>query len=387
MPSTYGEALMVRVAEPPESTLGVESVGLKRDQTERESLLRSLEESDERYRFAALATNDTIWDLNLETGRLNFHGKIGALQGERIELTDWEDLIHPEDRERVVAGMNHAIASGQNHWQDEYRFRSSDGEWLNIIDRAYLAYNAEGRPLRMVGAMHDATARRRQEEFERQLMGIVSHDLRGPLNTITLAAATMARSGDVGDRAVMNLVRIQVASERATRLIHDLLDFTRARFGEGIPIERRRVDLGAIFQGLLEESRIAHPDRSISLHTFGDTAGEFDRDRLAQVLTNLIDNGVKYSPSSSTVDIVLQGEPDGVLLSVHNDGPAIPADLMQRIFEPLQRGTGTVNVVGRSVGLGLYIVKHVVTRHGGRVAVHSSDGDGTTVEVWLPRSV
>ena len=378
---------MVRVAEQPASTRGVEPAGLKRDQPDTESLLRSLEESEERYRFAALATNDTIWDLDLETGRVNFHGKIGALQDERIELKDWENLIHPEDRDRVIAGMNHTFESGQNHWQDEYRFRGHDGEWLNIVDRAYVAWNAEGRPVRMVGAMHDATARQRQEEFERQLLGIVSHDLRAPLSTISLAAAMMARSGDVGERAVMNMVRIQVAAERATRLIHDLLDFTRARFGEGIPIERRRVDLDDLFRALLEESRIAHPNRSIELHTFGNTVGEFDRDRLAQVLTNLIDNGVKFSHPSSTVEIALRGEPDGVLLTVHNDGPAIPADVMQRMFEPLQRGAGTADVAGRSVGLGLYIVKHVVVRHRGRVAVHSSDPGGTTVEVWLPRSV
>jgi signal transduction histidine kinase len=378
---------MAQVAEQHVNTLRVELPEVKRHEADRESLLRSLEQSEARYRFAALATNDTIWDLDLETGRLNFHGKVGALQGDRPCLKDWENLIHPEDRERVIAGMDHATHRGQDHWQDEYRFQGGDGQWLNIVDRAYVAYNDEGRPARMVGAMQDVTARRRQEEFERQLVGIVSHDLRNPLNTITLAAAMMARSGDVGERAVMNMVRIQVAAERATRLIRDLLDFTRARLGEGIPIERRRVDLGTHFQELLEESRIAHANRAIKLHAFGNTTGDFDGDRLAQVLTNLIENAVKYGFAGSTVDVVLRGDPDGVLLTVHNDGPAIPADLMRRMFEPLQRGAEAVDVSGRSIGLGLYIVKHLVERHGGRIAIHSSDTDGTVVEIWLPRSV
>jgi signal transduction histidine kinase len=305
---------------------------------------------------------------------------------EVFDCSQWMDQIHPEDRERVVAGLRTAIDRGDRHWQDEYRFGRGDGTWLTIVDRAYVDRSADGRPLRMVGAMQDVTARRRQEEFERQLIGIVSHDLKNPLNTILLAAGMVAGSADIGERAVRGTIHIQGAARRATRMISDLLDFTRARLGAGIPIDRRRVGLGALFRELVEETRVGHPDRSIVFESSGDLTGAFDADRLAQVLTNLLENALAYSPPASVARVTAVGKEDEVLLAVHNRGPAISAELLPRIFEPLQRGATAFDSTGRSAGLGLYIVKHLVEAHGGRVEVRSSDAEGTEFVVHLPRS-
>lgn len=358
----------------------------KRADVERESLLQSLERSEERYRLAALATDDAIYDWDVRSDRVTVN-RMFSHAFETIGCLDsWGELIHPDDRQRVLTGLHAALDRGEHHWHDEYRFAKGDGSWLTISDRGYVVYDAAGRPIRMVGAMQDVTTRRRQEEFERQLIGIVSHDLKNPLNTILMAAGMVASSEEIGERAVRNTVRIQGAAERASRMIRDLLDFTRARVGGGIPIERRRVEVGALVRELVEEMRLGHPDRSILLEAAGDLTSELDPDRLAQVLTNLTENALKYSSRGSPVRVSLDGTDSGtIVLRVHNHGPPIAADLLPRIFEPLQRGSSALGGRDRSVGLGLYIVKQLVAAHDGTIHVRSTAEDGTELAVHLPR--
>ncbi|HVH44347.1 MAG TPA: PAS domain-containing protein [Labilithrix sp.] len=358
----------------------------KKADVERESLLESLARSEERYRLAAMATEDVIYDWDLRADRVSVHTIFGHGRAAISNSRSWVDLIHPTDRERVVAGLHAAIANGEQHWQAEYRFWKADGTWVNVMDRAHVARDGAGRPVRMVGAMQDVTARRRQEEFERQLIGIVSHDLKNPLQTIVLAAEMLSRSEEIGPQPLKNIARIQAAAQRAARMIRDLLDFTRARLGAGIPIERRSVALGNICQGLLEEARAQHSDRTIHFEAAGELTGAFDADRLGQVVTNLVENALKYSPPGSPVRVTLRGEAEEVVLAVHNGGPPIPPDLRTRIFEPMQRGETVIDSTGRSVGLGLYIVKHLVEAHGGRVEVRSSPEEGTVFDVRLPRT-
>ena len=352
---------------------------------ERESLLRSFERSEERYRLAALATDDAIYDWEIRKDRVTVHRMFAHGYDSVWHLDSWAKLIHPDDRERVLCGLQAALAGGEHHWHGEYRFAKGDGSWITITDRGYIVHDGAGEPVRMVGAMQDVTDRRRQEEFERQLIGIVSHDLKNPLNTILLAAGMVVRSEEIGERAVRNTVRIQGAARRASRMIRDLLDFTRARLGGGIPIERRNVSLGAVFRELVEDLRVGHPGRQVLLEATGDPTGDFDGDRLAQVLTNLTENALKYSPTGSPVRVLLDGAGADVVLSVHNGGAPIPGELLPKIFEPLTRGDSAFDPDGRSVGLGLYIVKQLVGAHGGTIEVRSTEADGTEFVVRLPR--
>ena len=234
-------------------------------------------------------------------------------------------------------------------------------------------------------AKHVEELERQQAAFERQLIGIVSHDLRNPLNAITIAASTLLRRQDeLGTRAIKNVLRIQNAAERAGRLIRDLLDFTRARVG-GIHVERRPCDFHAVTRTVMDEIEAIHPDRSLPLRAEGDGRGQWDADRLGQVVQNLVTNAVSYSAAGTPVHIVTRGDGDVVVFSVHNLGAPIPAATLPRLFEPFERGAGHRDASARSVGLGLYIVKQVVDSHGGTIDVRSTPEDGTTFTVTIPR--
>ncbi|SET95564.1 hybrid sensor histidine kinase/response regulator [Stigmatella erecta] len=225
---------------------------------------------------------------------------------------------------------------------------------------------------------------RQRAEFERRLIGIVSHDLRNPLSAISLTASAMARQG-VSDRQQRGLQRILLSAERATRMIHDLLDFTRARQGGGMAIQRTASDLHAVVGAIVDEVRDAHPDRSIEVTQSGNGVGEWDPDRLEQVASNLLSNALQYSPANTLVRVETRGEDGTLVLEIQNAGPPIPAELLPRIFEPMERGGVQAEQAGSNIGLGLYIVRNLVLAHGGTVSVRSTEAEGTTFTVRLPR--
>jgi signal transduction histidine kinase len=222
--------------------------------------------------------------------------------------------------------------------------------------------------------------------FGTQLIGIVSHDLRNPLNTISLTAAVIARRDALEPKDAQLLQRIQNASERATRLIRDLLDFTQARLGGRIPVHAQPMNFHELLQSVLAELEAAHPDRIQRLLEADDAHGEWDRDRLAQVIENLVVNALKYGVADAVVRVRTWSDESSLLLEVHNHGAPIAAEKMADIFEPLQRGAGVSQPnPDRSIGMGLFIVKHIVEAHGGSMSVDSTFARGTTFTVRLPR--
>jgi signal transduction histidine kinase len=227
---------------------------------------------------------------------------------------------------------------------------------------------------------------RHRAEFEEQLIGIVSHDLRTPVSAILLGVTALRRGEALSERQMKSVARIQSSAERAHRMIRDLLDFTQARLTGSLLIERRATDLHELIQGVLEEVQATHGGRELRVSRGGDGRGEWDPDRLSQVVQNLVTNALKYSPADTPVHIETHAEDRGVTLSVHNEGAPIPPERLASIFQPLERASGEVDTAGRGIGLGLYIVKQVVDAHGGRVWVKSKAEAGTTFTVWIPRT-
>ena len=258
----------------------------------------------------------------------------------------------------------------------------------------YLAkpFNARELLARVEGTVRLARVRAERErllreraDFEQQLIGIVSHDLRTPLSAITMSAAMLLRRPDLEERQRKPLGRIFNSAERAIRLVRDLLDFTQARLGGGLPIEPQELDLHAFVGQVVEELQVAHPEREIRLEQHGDGRGMWDGDRIAQMLGNLLGNALQYSPVDSPITVSMLGKADEVVLAVHNAGAPIPAELLPELFKPMQRGAPAADKGSRSVGLGLYIVDQVVRAHGGTLEVTSTQEQGTIFTARLPR--
>jgi signal transduction histidine kinase len=223
----------------------------------------------------------------------------------------------------------------------------------------------------------------RTDQFRDQFIGVLSHDLRTPLGAITAGATLLAVPEDNPQRRSWVVTRIMNSAQRMERMIADLLDVTRARLGGSMPLKRRTVDLQQVCDEAMIEIRVSQPDAVVRLEAAGDLRGEWDPDRLAQVVSNLVGNAIQHG-GGTPVTLVAQADGDSVTLAVHNGGQPIPADVLPLLFEPLARGRG--DSAGHSIGLGLFIARAIVSAHGGDIQVSSSADAGTTFTVALPKA-
>ena len=167
-------------------------------------------------------------------------------------------------------------------------------------------------------------------------------------------------------------------------MIAELLDFSRARPSGGMPIAPRTTNLAEVAHEVIEEIRLAHPDRSIDVAISGPCEGTWDPDRLAQVVSNLVENALAHSAAGSTVNMAIRASAGRIEVIVENSGEGIPPELLPTIFDAFR--SGAPQTKSRSgLGLGLYIVSQIVKAHGGTVAARSDDGV-TRFAVTLPRS-
>jgi PAS domain S-box-containing protein len=225
----------------------------------------------------------------------------------------------------------------------------------------------------------------RRAEFDKQLVGIVSHDLRNPMNAIGIATTLLLKRGQLDEQSVRIVNRIVSSSDRAVRLIQDFLDFTQARVMGRIPVSRRPASIREIARQVFEEVLLTQPSRKGTFVHEGEERGTWDPDRLAQVIGNLLGNAFQHSPPTSVVRLATRGDQDGVTIDVHNEGTPISPDDLARLFEPFERGADA-SASGRSLGLGLYITRQIIEAHAGRIEVRSTEGEGTRFTVWLPRN-
>lgn len=221
-----------------------------------------------------------------------------------------------------------------------------------------------------------------------RVLAIVSHDLRNPLNAIAMGAALLLRRGRLDATEVPTARRIGDSAARMGRLIDELVDYARLSRGGELALSARSGDVAAVARHAVEELRLVAREKEIRFGATGDTTGCWDLDRLGQLVSNLVGNAVTHG--EGPVDVQVRGEADAVSLEVHNGGPPIPVDVLPVIFDAYRQGRpgpeGTGRPPGKGLGLGLYIARQIARAHGGRIEVRSSTGEGTTFEVWLPRS-
>ncbi len=272
---------------------------------------------------------------------------------------------------RPQAGATvHEIAAYVAHDRDRY-------------ERELLRSRERLQDLVTEATRHEAEAKDRAV-FAEQMIGIVSHDLRNPLAAVHMAAAVLAR-GELAPAQQRLIGSITRSTERATRLIADLLDFTQARLGTGLPVERRPIDLHETVAEAVDELRLLYPERTLEFRRTGGGACTADANRLIQLLGNLVSNAMSYGAAEAAVTVHATIEPASFAISVHNLGPSIAPETQATLFQPMTRGAPESSA-SRSVGLGLFIVHEIARAHGGTTFVRSTPEAGTTVGAAFPRA-
>ena len=224
------------------------------------------------------------------------------------------------------------------------------------------------------------------DRSKEMFLAILGHDLRSPLNAVSMASQFMLDSSELIEPNLTLVTRILRSARRMNQMVGDLLDFTRSRLGSGVPVSRGPMDLGKEVANAVEEVVGAHPDAVIKLEKSGDLEGNWDSARISQVMTNLLNNAVQHGSTKTPINVTVEGHADDVVVRVHNRGPAIPAADLPEIFSPFKRlRSGEPASASSNLGLGVYIVERVVAAHDGSIDVTSTSDGGTTFIVRLPR--
>ncbi len=321
--------------------------------------------------------------------------KFGYPRGEAIGRELAELVIEPALRDAHRRGLRRYLASGESAIvgrRVELRAMRSDGSLFDA-ELSVISLPAGGAPV-FAGFVRDITDRKqaereraREAEFRERFLGILGHDLRTPLAAVTFSTHALLRRAAPGSAEAQGLQRIVRSADRMARMIRDLLDFARSREGGGIPVTLEPADLCAICRHVLDEVELSHPGRTLRFRCAGCASGQWDPDRIAQIVQNLVVNALDYSPAGSTVEVTVGSDAERAVLEVTNEGPPIPPERVANLFNPFRRGTHAPGgPASEGLGLGLYIAHAIAGAHHGSIEVASDAARGTTFRVELPRS-
>lgn len=229
---------------------------------------------------------------------------------------------------------------------------------------------------------------RRIEESRDLLLGVLGHDLRNPLGAIRGSAQYLLLTDTLDGLQTKAVSRILNSTHRMRDMVGDLLDFTRTRLGDGLPLTLGAGNLGEVCRQVVDELEAFHPGRSLHLHCSGELSGWWDTRRIGQLVSNLASNAIHHGQPDKPVTVVVCGDAEAVTVTVHNEGLPIATQARRTLFEPLKRASlqaGESREGASGLGLGLYIARQIALAHGGSIEVESSEGRGTAFTARLPR--
>ncbi len=372
------EALEARAAE------------LFREMVERQRVEESLRQSEQRWQLALRGTNVSIWDWDIATQTLFLSPQWKAMLGyadHELSNTfeEWTTRVHPEDLPASTQALrDHLIRGKTPFYVAEYRMRCKDGTEKWILSHGKALWDDRKKAIRMVGSNADISERKEIEQFKENLVSVISHELRTPMAALRgFAELLLTRQfSEEKRREVLGIMNGEIL--RLNTLLDDFLDIQRLEAKQhayhftAIKIEQVVRDSMEIFAF------------NRGPHTFPLALAEglptawADSNSLRQVLANLLSNAIKFSPNGGAITIGARLHDDSILLSITDQGVGIPPDAIAKLFGKFYRvnNAATRNISG--TGLGLALVKEIITAHGGRVWVESQLGKGSTFYFTLP---
>lgn len=324
---------------------------------------------------------------------------LDTFQAEETSIAKSQGLA-PQAAEDTVAENHaaHRISAGLTSDQVMAEFRALRSSVLRLWSQREEITTAEGIQdmIRFNEAIDQAQTEsmarytKMMREAQNLFLAILGHDVRNPLGAISMGAQALLLDQSLPAKALKMGLRIFNSAKRMDEIVRDLLDFSTTHLGDGIPIDPHRVDLMEVCQAVVEEARTFHPDRKIHLTTDGHLIGAWDGARIAQAFSNLISNAIQHGKPDGIISVSLFGLDDDVQYIINNEADVIPAAKLRALFDPVKRFAirpASERVASRApnLGLGLYVVKEIVNAHNGKVVVSSTEHEGVTFTVSLPR--
>jgi PAS domain S-box-containing protein len=371
------------------------------DITQRKYMEDALCESEERFRLLADTAPAMIW-MSDTTGSCTYFNK-GWLDFTQRTMEQecgdgWLEGVHPDDREHCFTVYTTHFKK-REPFRMEYRLRRFDGQYRWVLDHGVPRFTPSNISAGYIGSCiditelkeaeeklrHDITKQVELEQRKDEFISMVSHELKTPVTSVKTFTQVLAnRSKKRGDEESLRfLIRMEVQLNSLIRLIGDLLDLTRLQTGklflhkEIFSLDQLVVETIENLQGTTQTHQLLL-EQCTSIQVYGD------RERIMQVLFNLLTNAIKYSPQAKKVLLRLEKGRDQAMLSVQDFGIGVAQDQQTKIFERFYQAPGETERTFPGLGIGLHISHEIIKRHGGKIWVNSSSGKGSIFRVMLP---
>ena len=392
--------------------VGAANCALETEIAERRHTEADLRESEERLRLALSAGQMRTWEWDVGTGVIGTTATGPPRAGqppdlERLELPGALAGVHPADRSRVEQTLADVHAGQRDDLDIEYRVAHAGGKTRWLAGKGRVRRAADGRPAKVVGVLLDITDQKQAEEerialireqaaraqaeealrLHDEFLSVAAHELKTPITSVLASAQLIARQ--VERRATLDPARladrvrtIDRQAGKLGRLVAQLLDVGRMDAGK-LTLDRTEADLTGLVEGVIGALQAQTTRHALVLHAPRRVAALVDPLRIEQVVTNLLDNAIKFSPSGGTIEVeVSTPNADSVRLAVSDSGIGIWPDRRARIFERFYQAHGDDHRSG--MGLGLYISHQIVELHGGHIEAEFPPERGTRFVVTLP---
>lgn len=371
------EALEARAAE------------LFREMVERQRVEESLRQSEQRWQLALRGTNVSIWDWDIATQTLFLSPQWKAMLGyadHELSNTfeEWTTRVHPEDLPASTQALRDHLRGKTPFYVAEYRMRCKDGTEKWILSHGKALWDDRKKAIRMVGSNADISERKEIEQFKENLVSVISHELRTPMAALRGFTELMLERQFSEDKQREMLRIMNSETIRLSTLLNDFLDIQRLEAKQHA-YHFTEIEIAQLVRDSVEIFTFHRGPHTFPLAIAeGLPTAWADSNRLRQVLANLLSNAVKFSPNGGAITIGARLHNNSILLSVTDQGIGIPSDARAKLFSKFYRVDNIATREIKGTGLGLALVKEIITAHGGRVWVESEQGKGSTFFFTLP---
>lgn len=357
--------------------------------TDRIRMEQAVEESESRFRLMAEGTKIYI-GMSDESGNATyFNQSWSILTGRSVEdLTafGWLDLLHPEDKDRYLKLYMDAFKA-RSSFHGDFRILNKDGGYRWLLADGSARWNTDCSFAGFVSIAVDITEQKLGEQRKNDFISMVSHELKTPLTSmksyIQVLQVKARKGGDDLAAAMLDNASRQVV--RMTTLINGFLNVSRLESGQ-IHINRKPFDMAELVKEAENETLIQIASHRVIFAPVENAMVVADRDKIAQVLTNLINNAVKYSPLNSTVYVACVNRKGMAHISVQDEGMGISQQDLPKVFVRYYRVNNDSNQTISGFGIGLYLCAEIIKRHEGNIWAESELQKGSTFHFTLPVS-
>jgi signal transduction histidine kinase len=291
--------------------------------------------------------------------------------------------MHPEDRERLKGWWGSLNFKSKGKFTVEYRFLNKNGKYVKLWDHGLMEKDAKGKPLRVIGSAIDFSEKEEQEQRKNEFISMASHEFKTPLTSLKVFTQLLQKLFKDNNQAVHLLGRMNEQVDSLTGIVNDLLDVSKIESGK-LKLRKVNFSLDRLISEIAELIQATHPTHKIEMKGKLGEIVHADKDRINEVLINLLNNAVKYSPDADKVEVAVTRKNGHAVVRVKDFGIGIAKKNIPYVFDRFFRVYGADDKHYPGLGMGLYISSEIVRRHQGKMWVKSKKNDGSSFYFTLP---